>query len=93
MIGEKYKLYELPNNAPHEIYTMDSPNGLFLFTCEREYDFKVPISPYCTVMEYLGSNVGVTYSFSRQHLMEAADIDLKLRSLFHSICQPIIHST
>ena len=87
IIGGKYRLYELPNNAPAEIYTKDTPNGLFLFTCEREYDFKVPMSPSCTVMENLGNNVGVTYHFGRQHLMEAADIDLKLRSLFSSLAR------
>ncbi|HUD87739.1 MAG TPA: hypothetical protein VMR17_14905 [Xanthobacteraceae bacterium] len=86
--GGMYKLYELPNNVPHEIYTKDTPNGLFLFTCQREYDFKVPISPTCAVMENLGSNVGVAYHFSRQHLLEAADIDLKLRSLFSSFVSP-----
>jgi hypothetical protein len=87
MIGGKYRLYERPNNTPSEIYTADTPNGLFLFTCESEYEFKVPISPSCTVMESLGNNVGVTYYFSRRHLMEAADIDLKVRSLLHSFAR------
>jgi hypothetical protein len=82
-IGD-YKLYELPNNVPNEIYTKDTPNGLFLFDCEQEYEFKIRISPSCTVFEDFGNNVGVTYHFGRQHLMEAADIDLKLRSLLRS---------
>jgi hypothetical protein len=85
LIGGRYKLYELPNNMPHEIYTADTPNGLFLFTCERERDYKLPFfSPSCTVMENFGNDVGATYHFGRGHLMEAADIDAKLRGLVNS---------
>jgi hypothetical protein len=84
LVAGRYKLYEQPNNVPHEIYTINTPNGLFLFTCEREYDFKIRISPSCTVMEDVGNKIGATYSFGREHLIEAVEIDAKLRALLNS---------
>ncbi|GAB1715259.1 MAG: hypothetical protein NTAFB05_03010 [Nitrobacter sp.] len=84
LIGGKYRLYKRPFNVPHEIYTTNTPHGLLLFTCNNQNDLNIVKYPSCRVSETLGDNVGVTYNFSRDHLLEAADIDEKLRALVMS---------
>lgn len=87
VVGGKYKLYDLPHVVPHEIYTASTPHGLFLFTCDRQSDYKIPFSPICAVMEDIRNNVRLIYHFSRDHLMEATDIDDKLRALLDSFAR------
>jgi hypothetical protein len=84
LIGEKYRLYKRPFNVPHEIYTTNTPHGLLLFTCNDQNDFNIVKYPSCRVSETLSDNVGITYNFGRDHLLEAADIDEKLRALVTS---------
>jgi len=87
LVGGRYKKYYLEHNSPHEIFTADTPNGMFLFTCNRASDFNTHITPYCTVMENIGANVGIHYSFGRDHLLEALEIDQKLRRLLTSFVE------
>lgn len=87
VVGGRYRLYESASTVPHEIYTTDTPNGLLLFSCDRQSDFRVPIFPYCSATQDFGNRVGVTYSFGRDHRLEAADIDARLRALLSSFVE------
>jgi hypothetical protein len=82
LVGSGYKLYENAKISPREIYTKETPNGLFFFTCGTAKD-GTPF-PSCTIHETFEENIGVIYHFSRDYLDQASDIDLKLRALLQS---------
>lgn len=77
------KVYEGHMAGISELHVCTLPDRLFIFSCLHQGEMGA-VRPYCHVVDDLRDGDRVTYSYSRDFMHSAVEIDGKVRNLLNS---------
>ncbi|MFG1400194.1 hypothetical protein [Roseixanthobacter pseudopolyaromaticivorans] len=79
------KLYHFDKGAPPDIFVGEYKTHMLVVSCD-DFGHGLAYIPYpiCTINESFNGDVGVIYSFGRQHAPNSIEIEERLQNLLHS---------